>query len=210
MPLNNLLCSLLETGVNQLHQLDSSATLKRKQLNGTIIGVSLQEINWPLFFIISDQQIDVLSKFEGSPDCFIRVSVGALAKLQDNHQLTTLIKTGQLEVEGDIQLVQQFAQLLTDMDIDWEEHLSKKVGDVIAHKFCYHAKQIHQGTFKQLEKVEKQTALYVTEEIKAAPSALEVAYFCEQINSLQTQTEQLIEKMNALLAQQQNTGSPLE
>ena len=126
MPLNNLFCGLIETGVNQLHQLDNSAALKRKQLDGTIIGVSLQELDLPLFFVISHQQLDVLSTFEGIPDCFIRVSFSALSKLQDNHQLTTLIKTGQLEVEGDIQLVQQFAKLLTDMDIDWEEHLSKK------------------------------------------------------------------------------------
>ncbi|MEJ6121855.1 SCP2 sterol-binding domain-containing protein [Vibrio sp. 2-Bac 85] len=196
MPLNNLLCGLLETGVNQLHQLDSSAVIKRKQLNGTIIGVSLKELNFPLYFVISSQQVDILNKFSGDPDCFIRVSVSALPKLQDNHQLTHLIKTGQLEVEGDIQLVQQFAQLLTDMEIDWEEHLSHKVGDVIAHKFCYHAKKIQQIVHQQLMNVEKQTALYITEEVKLAPSGLEVAYFCEQVKTLDKQTDKLLVKLN--------------
>ena len=88
MSLTNLLCGLLETGVNQLHQLDSSAVIKRKQLNGTIIGVSLKELNIPLYFVISDQQVDVLNKFEGQTDCSIRVSASALKQLQDNHQLT--------------------------------------------------------------------------------------------------------------------------
>lgn len=203
MPLTNLLCGLLETGVNQLHQLDSSAVIKRKQLNGIIIGASLKEFNLPLYFVISNQQVDVLNKFEGQADCFIRVSLSALNKLQDNHQLTHLIKTGQLEVEGDIQLVQQFAKLLTDMKIDWEEHLSHKVGDVIAHKLCYHAKKIHHGTLTQLNNVEKQTALYVTEEIKLAPSGLEVAYFCEQVKSLDMQTEKLLLKLEQYLSQQQ-------
>jgi len=196
MPLNNLLCGLLETGVNQLHQLDSSAVIKRKQLNGTIIGVSLKELNFPLYFVISSQQVDILNKFSGDPDCFIRVSVNALSKLQDNRQLTHLIKTGQLEVEGDIQLVQQFAQLLTAMEIDWEEHLSHKVGDVIAHKFCYHAKKIQQSVHQQLINVEKQTALYITEEVKLAPSGLEVAYFCEQVKSLDKQADKLLLKLN--------------
>lgn len=199
MSLTNLLCGLLETGVNKLHQLDSSAVIKRKQLNGIIIGASLKELNIPLYFAISNQQIDVLNKFEGQPDCYIRVSLSALNKLQNNHQLTHLIKTGQLEVEGDIQLVQQFAKLLTDMQIDWEEHLSSKVGDVIAHKLCYHAKQWQQGTALQLNKIEKQTALYITEEIKMAPSGLEVAYFCEQVKALDTQAERLnklMEKLN--------------
>ena len=199
MPLNNLLCGLLETGVNQLHQLDISAEQKRKQLNGTIIGVTLQELNKPLYFVISKQQVDVLSVFEGPTDCFIRVSFNALHKLQDNLQLTTLIKTGQLEVEGDIQLVQKFAQLLTDMDIDWEEHLSHKVGDIVAHKVCCHIKQLHHAVISQFKATEKQTALYITEELKLAPGGLEVAYFCEQVKALEDKTNKLIQKFNKQL-----------
>lgn len=199
MPLNNLLSGLLEVGVNQLHQLDSTAAIKRKQLNGTIIGASLKELNLPLYFVISNQQVDILSEFEGTPDCFIRVSLSALTKLQDNHQLTTLIKTGQLDVEGDIQLVQQFAQLMTDMEIDWEEHLSHKVGDVIAHKFCYHTKKLQKCVKKQLKIVEKQVPLYITEEFKLAPGGLEVAYFCEQVTTLEKQAERLMNKLDAQL-----------
>jgi len=97
MPLDNLVCGLLETSVNKLQQLDSSAQQKRKALDGTIIGVSLKELD------------DLLSKFEGQADCFIHVNFAALIKLQDNHQLTSLIKSGQLEVDGDIKIVQKFA-----------------------------------------------------------------------------------------------------
>jgi len=206
MSLTNLLCGLLETGVNQLHQLDSSAVIKRKQLNGTIIGVSLKELDIPLYFIISDQQVDVLNKFEGQTDCSIRVSMSALKQLQDNHQLTNLIKNGKLEVEGDIQLVQRFASLLTDMEIDWEEHLSHKVGDVIAHKFCYHCKQFFKATVKKSKVIEKQTTLYITEEAKLAPSSLEVAYFCDQVKALQKQTDELLFKLDEKLKKQLNAN----
>jgi len=202
MSLTNLLCGLLETGVNQLHQLDSSAVIKRKQLNGTIIGVSLKELDIPLYFVISDQQVDVLNKFEGQTDCTIRVSFSALKQLQDNHQLTNLIKSGQLEVEGDIQLVQQFANLLTDMQIDWEEHLSQKVGDVVAHKFCHHIKQLFRCVTTQSNTIEKQVALYITEEAKIAPSGLEVTHFCDQVDALNTKTNQLLLKLDEKLNQQ--------
>lgn len=207
MPLTNLLCGLLETCVNQLHQLDSSAVSKRKQLNGTIIAASLKELNFPLYFIISDQQVDVLNKFEGEPDCTIKVSMQALNKLQDNRQLTQLIKSGELEVDGDIQLVQKFAMLLTDMQIDWEEHLSKKVGDVIAHKLCQHAKTAFETTQSQYKRVEKQSALYLTEEIKLAPSALEVAHFSDRVSSLASDADLLLNKINNKLEKQLNNLS---
>ncbi|WP_028864328.1 ubiquinone biosynthesis accessory factor UbiJ [Psychromonas aquimarina] len=191
MPLDNLLCGLLESGVNKLHQLDTSAQQRRKQLDGLIISVTLKEINKPLYFVISTQQIDILAKYEGQSDCFIRLNISALKELQNNHQLTRLIKTEQLEIDGDIQIVQQFAQLLTEMEIDWEEQLSAKIGDVLAHKFCYHLKQCHKGTVKQLHKIEKHSAEYITEELRLAPGPLEVMYFCEQVNDLHKQTQAL-------------------
>ena len=191
MPLDNLVCGLLETGVNKLHQLDSSAKQKRKALDGTIVGVSLKEINKPLYFVISNQQIDLLSCYEGQPDCFIRLNFLALIELQDNHQLTNLIKSGQLEVDGDIKIVQQFAELLTEMDIDWEEHLANKVGDILAHKIVYHAKQCKKVLAKQANKAHKQLAEIITEELKLAPGPLEVAYFCDQVSDIEKQVAAL-------------------
>lgn len=191
MPLDNLVCGLLETTVNKLQQLDASALQRRKQLNGTIIGVLLKEINKPLYFVISTQQIDILSKYEGQVDCFIRLNIAALKELQNNHQLTHLIKTEQLEVEGDIQTVQRFASLITEMDIDWEEHLSSYLGDVLAHKLFYQFKQCRENLSLRIKKIEKHSAEYITEELKIAPGALEVMYFCEQVNDLQKQVDAL-------------------
>ncbi|MGB5445421.1 MAG: SCP2 sterol-binding domain-containing protein [Psychromonas sp.] len=191
MPLDNLVCGLLETTVNKLQQLDASALQRRKQLNGTIIGVLLKELNKPLYFVISTQQIDILSKYEGSTDCFIRLNLSALKELQNNHQITHLIKTEQLEVEGDIQTVQRFASLITEMDIDWEEHLSAYIGDVLAHKLCYQFKQCRQNIELQIKKIEKNSAAYITEELKIAPGPLEVVYFCEQVDDLKKQADAL-------------------
>jgi ubiquinone biosynthesis protein UbiJ len=195
MPLDKLVCGFLETTVNKLQQLDSSALQRRKQLNGTIIGVALKEINKPLYFVINTQQIDILSKYEGQADCFIRLNISALKELQNNHQLTHLIKTEQLEVEGDIQIVQRFARLLTEMDIDWEEHLSAIIGDILAHKLYYQFKQYRKNASLQIKKIEKQSAEYITEELKIAPGPLEVVYFCEQVNDLKKQVDALEKRL---------------
>ena len=198
MPLDNLACAFIETSINKLQTLDSTAITKRIQLDNQIIGVALKEVNKPLYFVISQQQIDILSQFEGECDCFIRVSLTAISDLKNNNQLTTLIKTGQLDVEGDIQIAQQFAQLLTEMEIDWEEHLSQKVGDVIAHKFCYFVKTAYQQHKKQFTRLEKHTANLITHELKIAPGPLEVAHFCDQIEDLEKTVDQTYKNIQAL------------
>jgi len=172
MPLDNLFCGLLETGVNKLHQLDSSAAQRRKKLDGTIIGICLKEFNKPLYFVISTLQVDILSVYEGQTDCFIRLNLSALSELHNNHQLTKLIKNEQLEVEGDI--------------------------DILAHKLVYQGKCCRQGFALQLKKIEKQCALFVTEELKLSPCALEVAYFCDQVDEVNQQSELLTARFNAL------------
>jgi len=53
MPLDNLVCGLLEAAVNKLHRLDSSAQQRRNILAGVIVGVRVKELNKPLYFIIS-------------------------------------------------------------------------------------------------------------------------------------------------------------
>ncbi|WP_022941126.1 ubiquinone biosynthesis accessory factor UbiJ [Psychromonas hadalis] len=193
-PLDNLVCAFVETALNKLHQLDSSAKQKRKALDGTIIGVALKEIDKPLYFVISQQQIDILGQYEGQADCFIRLNFLALIDLQDNHQLTNLIKSGQLEVNGDIKVVQQFALLLTEMDIDWEDHLSNKVGDLVAHKLVYHIKQLNKQFCKQHNKAQKQLTEIITEELKLAPGPLEVAHFCDQVSDIEKQIQALEQK----------------
>lgn len=199
MPLNNLVCGLVETTVNKLHQLDSSAKQKRKSLDGTVIGVSLKELNKPLYFVISQQQIDILSCYEAQADCFIRLNFMTLIELQDNHQLTHLIKSGQLEVDGDIKTVQKFAQLLTEMDIDWEEHLSTKVGDLLAHKIVYIAKKSTKTLSKLSNKAQKQLAEIITEELKLAPGPLQVAHFCDQVSEIEEQVATLEKKLERRL-----------
>ncbi|HIP75842.1 MAG TPA: hypothetical protein EYH12_01560 [Psychromonas hadalis] len=198
MPLDNLVVGLIETAMNKLHQLDDSAASKRKVLNGAVIQVDIKEINRPLYFIISTQQVDLLTKCEDDVTCVIRLNLSALVELQDNSALTKLIKNEKLDIEGDVQIAQQFAQLLTEMKIDWEEHLSQKVGDVLAHKICYVTQQGKQHAQKQFKQLERQTAEFITEELKIAPGGLEVAYFCDQVDTLDIQLGELEKRINKM------------
>lgn len=205
MSLDNLVCGLLETSVNKLQQLDTSALQRRKKLNGTVIGVLLKDINKPLYFVINSKKIDIFPQYQGRVDCFVRLNISAFKELQNNHQLTHLIKTEQLEIEGDIKTVQRFASLITEMNIDWEQHLSSLVGDVLAHKLCYQFKQYRQNLPLQLKNFERHSGEYITEELKIAPGSLEVMYFYEQVNELKKHTDALEKRMQLRIANRKPT-----
>ncbi|MCE2571088.1 ubiquinone biosynthesis accessory factor UbiJ [Motilimonas eburnea] len=199
MPLLNLISAGVETGINSLQQWDRQGQARRKKLAGKVFSIELKELPKPFYFVISTQQVDVLGEYEGTPDVRVKLSVTALDELKDSAKTTSLIKQDKLEVEGDIQLLQQFAQLLTEMDIDWEDELSRYLGDVLAHKLCYGLGQARRVAGRQLCRIQRNVAEVITEEYRLAPSPLEVAFFCDQVTQLEQHSEQVFARLDKLL-----------
>ncbi len=198
MPLLNLISAGVETGINSLQLWDRQGQVRRKKLAGKVFSIELIELPKPFYFVISPQQVDVLGEFEGQADVVVKLSVTALEDLKDSAKTTSLIKQDKLEVEGDIQLLQQFAQLLTEMEIDWEDELSRYLGDVLAHKLCYGVGQIKRLAGQQLCRIQRNVAEVITEEYRLAPGPLEVAYFCDQVSELEQRVDAALLRLNKL------------
>ena len=69
---------------------------------------------------------------EGEADCTVITYASVLPKLRDRQQLTTLIRSGELEVQGDIQVVQNFVALADLAELDPAELLAPYTGDIVA------------------------------------------------------------------------------
>ncbi|MCE2593871.1 SCP2 sterol-binding domain-containing protein [Motilimonas cestriensis] len=201
MPLLSLISAGVETGINSLQLWDRQGQARRKKLAGKVFSIELKELPCPFYFVINAQQVDVLGEYEGEPDVQVKLSVTALDELKDSAKTTSLIKQEKLEVEGDIQLLQQFAQLLTEMDIDWEDELSRYLGDVLAHKLCYGLWQVKRLAGQQLCRLQQNIGEVITEEYRLAPGPLEVAYFCDEVSALEKRTHAALARLEQLAEQ---------
>jgi ubiquinone biosynthesis accessory factor UbiJ len=184
MPFPSLVCAIVETTINQLLKLDASTDKRITPLLNKALKLTLQEFKQPLFFFFSSNRVEILSDFEGNLDVELTLSVNALGQLQDNNVITQLIKSEQLVIVGDIKLLQQFADLLTNLDIDWAEHLSHYTGDVVAHHSAEAANNIASKFSRIRKTTKKQLSEYLTQELMLAPSKLEFIHFGDQISEL--------------------------
>ena len=160
--------------------------------------MNLKELNKTLTFVFS-QQIDVLADYEGQPDCYLSLNLSVLPELREQSNITKLIKQDKLILEGDIQLAQKFAQLMTDCKPDLEEWLSRVTGDVVAHTLVQGVKNVGGFVASQANKHQNHFAQVLTEEWKIAPAPLEVAHFCDQVDDVKSAAARLEAKLNALL-----------
>ncbi|MCL9782877.1 SCP2 domain-containing protein [Vibrio sp. S4M6] len=201
MPLKQLATALIETSLNAVVQDDPELSRRLSRLKGKTIQVLVRELDMTMTFVLSQQQIDVLSQYEGAPDCYLSFQLSDLRELRDQANITKLIKQDKLILEGDVQLVQKFAQLITDCKPDIEEWLSRITGDVVAHTVVQGAKDAGSFLRGRFHKHQDHLSQVLTEEWRFLPGALEVAHFCDQVDEVKSASANLEVRLKKLLEQ---------
>lgn len=202
MPAPQLFTAAIETAFNKLIMLDEQSAQRLLPLNGKRLKVTVKESPWPLTFAFSSR-IDVLID-EGSepqntaPDCHIKLSLDTLKELQDSSQITRLIQEKRLELDGDIHVAQHFSVLVKDLDIDWEEQLSRYVGDVAAHQIWSTANSIKSHLSKRLQQFGNMVREGSIEEKQLAPHPIAMEGFIQDVSQLRSDVGKLEARIASL------------
>lgn len=199
MPLSSLICAGIETALNKLLTLDATSDARMASLKGKTVGVEIAELHQPLFFNFNDQNIEVLGQYEGDVAVQIALNFSTLMILKNDGDISALIKSDQLVINGDIKVLQSFADLLTKLDIDWEEHLSAYTGDVTAFKVGQGFKKLNQRVIHQVKKTKTHANDYLIEEARMILGKLEFVHFSDQIDELEQRTQKLSHQVNQLI-----------
>ncbi|MFW0768198.1 SCP2 domain-containing protein [Trabulsiella odontotermitis] len=198
MPFKPLVTAGIETALNAFLWRERALKPARQRLLNRVLRVELKEFSSPVVLAFSEQQIDVLGAWEGDADCTVTTRLGVLPQLRNRQQLTALIRSGDLEVQGDIQVVQNFVALADLAEFDPAELLAPYTGDIAAEGV---SKALRAGTsfFRQgFQRQQRYAADVLTEEWKLAPGPLEVAWFAEETAAVERAVEALAKRLDKL------------
>ncbi|MBX9447424.1 ubiquinone biosynthesis protein UbiJ [Dickeya chrysanthemi] len=197
-----VLTAALETALNQLLFRDRSMKAARQRLHGKTLRVEVAELDTPLVLIFSEYRLDVMSQWAAQPDCLLQTHLSALMKLRDRQQLSALMRSGDLVLEGDIQVAQQFVTLLDLAEFDPAEWLSPWLGDVAAEGVSQVAGKVAGTLMRSVCRQQQALSETITEEWRLAPGKLEGLWFADEVDAL----AQSVEALSARLAKME--GSP--
>jgi ubiquinone biosynthesis protein UbiJ len=198
MPFMPLMTAGIEGVLNTFLWRDRSLKSARQRLQGKTLRISLKEFSAPLVLAFSEQQLDVLSQWEGEADCQVTTRIGVLPKLRDRQQLTALIRSGELEVEGDIQVVQNLASLMDLAEFDPAELLAPYIGDIASEGISKIARRGGKLLQKGFIRNQQYLGEALTEEWRVALGSLEVAWFAEETEALARSVDSLSERLDKL------------
>ncbi|ABP62614.1 ubiquinone biosynthesis protein UbiJ [Enterobacter sp. 638] len=198
MPIKPLVTAGIENVLNTFLYRSPALKTARQRLNGKVLRIVLKEFSTPLVLVFSERQLDVVGEWEGEADCSVITHMSVLPKLRDRQQLTALIRSGELEVEGDLQVVQNFVALADLAEFDPAELLAPYIGDIAAESI---SKVLRGGSSflrKGLQRQQRYVAEVITEEWRMAPGTLELAWFAEETSAVERAVDALTKRLEKL------------
>ncbi|HEM8559606.1 TPA: ubiquinone biosynthesis protein UbiJ [Citrobacter koseri] len=200
MPFTPFVTAGIENLLNTFLYRPPALKSARARLQDKVLRVELKGFSTPLVLVFSERQVDVLGAWEGEADCTVITHASVLPELRDRQRLTALIRSGELEVQGDIQVVQNFVALADLAEFDPAELLAPYTGDIAAEGIS----KVLRGGAKflrhNIQRQQRYIAEAITEEWRMAPGPLEVAWFAEETAAVERAVDALTKRLEKLEA----------
>ncbi|MDP4530309.1 SCP2 sterol-binding domain-containing protein [Alkalimonas delamerensis] len=188
------LTGLAETALTEIIALDPAAQSRLQRLNGRQLAFQLTEFDWRLVLTATKDSI-ALNLHQEAVDCAIRASLSSLRQLRDPNQLTHLIKTDAVQIDGDIQIAQQFSNFFQQLNPDWQSHVARYLGDGLTHKLSLLLSQLSMLIQHKQQSLQQLTTELLQDELQLSPTSLEVVQFCTEVSQLHARLERLQQQL---------------
>jgi ubiquinone biosynthesis protein UbiJ len=190
--------SLLEGTINRYLALDPEGAGRLAALQGRLICIELSGFGTRLYLIPGTNRVQIFGHYEAKPDCVLRGTPLALANMGLTRHKEGPLFSGEVQVEGDTDLAQQFGDLLGGLEVDWEEQLSRLVGDPIAHQVGQRIRAAGRWGRHSRETLAADLTEYLQEEARILPTRYEVQEFLDAVDGLRDDGERLAARVERL------------
>lgn len=198
MPTAALITAGLEASINRLLKLASNRDARLAPLVDKVFALELTDVKQELYFLFHDDGVDVLGIFEGTPDARISGTVRALVNLGASAKKPGAVLGSGVQFSGDVAAAQAFQNCFQNLDIDWEEQLSRYTGDIAAHQLGNLGRSAL-GFFRRgAETIRLNLKESLQEELRLLPTRDEVEEFTVAVEDLQSDLARLEARLRRL------------
>ncbi|MBU0654016.1 MAG: SCP2 sterol-binding domain-containing protein [Gammaproteobacteria bacterium] len=196
------LTATLETAFNTWLKLDAEThgnALERLQaLQGKLICLHVSNPEVKLYFLPMADKVRVTTEYDAVPDVTIHGSALALMRLSAAEDTGKAMLQQGIKIDGDMGLGNRFSDILRDIDVDWEELLSRAVGDVLAHQMGQLARTTKGWLDDSAHAMRLNTQEYLQEEARLLPADAEIRRYLDEVDTLRMDVDRLEARIKRL------------
>ncbi len=199
----NSLLVAAEIGGNHLLDFDEVALKSCQEMKGHCIAIDITDLDFQIYCHPGDWGIR-LSRYPPARDVDATIS-GRLMALVNLASLDDKVSTSiqeRVSFQGDVALAQKMQNILANLDIDWEEALAQRTGDVLAFQIHQRARNLGEWLRQSADSLLQTSSEYLREEARLSPTEVEFEEFQSRLTELkhdvartEARLQQLLEKI---------------
>jgi ubiquinone biosynthesis protein UbiJ len=190
----------LEAMLNGMLALDAASRSRLAALEGRTLSVYVTQPALALHLSIRNGRLCLSPLFEGSASATLRGPAGGLLRLLLQGETPASLAPFGVELQGSTAFMQDLQRLLRDVDIDWEFHLSRLIGDLPVAALATGLDTGMGAIGNTVAAVRDNVADYFTYEAGLLPERSAVASFRSGVLDLQLQLDRLQARIDQLSA----------
>lgn len=198
--LKPLLLHLFEQALNRVLQLDPAIEQLLAPLAGNVIALHITSLNHTLYFCPGNEQLQLLDHYPDTPNATISGSLMALGLMGLSATPMRRLFSGEVRIEGDSQVAQQFQRLLKKLDLQLDRHLAQLTGDRVAQQISGHWRNSRQWQRDTLDAFRLNLQEFLQEETRELPAQPEAALLFDAIDTSRNDVERLNARLERLIA----------
>jgi len=190
----------LEKAINYALELDETTLYKIEALQGKVLEVIVAPLGVNFYITFEQRHLRLLDAYPNEPDVTIHSNPIGLIRLSflPASKARSLFND-QIRLSGDTELGHQVKRLFDELDIDWEGHLARFTGDVIAYQLGSWVKQGLAFKNQLSSSMKHQISDYLQEELRLFPPREEIEDLFNDIDKLTHDVERLQATINLLM-----------
>jgi len=199
-PIANTLLGIAEIGGNSLLSLDDQVVGRCRELQGYCIEIHITDLDLRLFCHPGSGGMRLSLDEPSKPvDATISGRVMALLSLViQEDKFSTSIQEG-VSINGNVKVAQQMQKIFTELELDWEEALSRYTGDVIAFRIHQQARSAGDWFRQTAISLAQTSSEYLREESHMSPTQVEFERFQQHATALKQDVERAEVRLRHLL-----------
>jgi ubiquinone biosynthesis protein UbiJ len=194
MPFEHLL-TVLECALRHMLEFDPDTRAALQQLQDRRIAVEFTGFEHTLLLSITPQGPSLQAAVEEPVHVHLRGTLAAFMGLMRSSHAAGI--TG-IEIQGDLQTAQQLQAILKNMDIDWEEMLARRLGDVPAHQLARSTRGVWRWLRGRARAFAQDLSDYGRFETAALPEGDEVESFNAAVDQLRAGADRMAARIRRL------------
>jgi ubiquinone biosynthesis protein UbiJ len=184
--------SMLDRGVRY----STTAAALCERLEGRVLQIQPGPDGWAAYFIVQDGRLLLKSGVADVADATMSGSLINLARLGAGDP-EAVIRSGDVTISGDADVATEFRALLDFVRPDWEEELSRVLGDPVAHEIGRAVRGLGGWAAKFRGSMGRNIAEYLTEESRDLAASTELDEFCAEVDEVAMGVERFEAKLHA-------------